>query len=76
MTSSNQQSLPRVVHRYFEVSLYLLVTVGFLALATTGRLDIPTLVLVGLALSAKALRYRHQQEPELPSTLVTVLTWF
>lgn len=76
MTSSNQQSLPRVVHRYFEISLYLLVTVGFLALATTGRLDIPTLVLVGLALSAKALRYRHQQEPELPSKLVTVLTWF
>ena len=75
-TDYQQEGLPRIVHRYFEVSLFLLVTVGFLALATTGRLDIPSLALVSLALAAKAWRYRHQREPELSSGTVTVLTWF
>ena len=64
------------VHRYFEVSLFLLLTVGFLALATTGRLDIFSVVLVGAALVAKALRYRQHHEPELSPQAVTALTWF
>ncbi|MFQ5695130.1 MAG: transglutaminaseTgpA domain-containing protein, partial [Terriglobia bacterium] len=65
-----------VVHRYFEVSLYLLVTVGFLALATTGQLDLLSLLGMTAALSAKALRYRRQQGPELAPGTVTNLTWF
>lgn len=62
------------VHRYFEVSLYLLVTVGFLALATTGKLDIISLVVVGGALAVKALRYRLHHEPELSAPTVKTLT--
>jgi nitrate reductase NapE component len=34
------------VHRYFEISLFLMLTVGFLALASTGQLDIFTLMVV------------------------------
>lgn len=64
------------VHRYFEVSLFLLLAVGFLALATTGRLDIFSVVLVGGALVVKALRYRQHHEPELTPEAVTALTWF
>jgi len=65
-----------VVQRYFEVSLFLVLTVGFLTLASTGRLDIPSLVVAGLALGVKALRYRRHPEPELSPTMVNRLTWF
>lgn len=65
-----------VVHRYFEVSLFLLVTVGFLALASTGELDLFSLLLVGGALVVKALRYRRHREPELSPQTVAALTWF
>jgi transglutaminase-like putative cysteine protease len=64
------------VHRYFEVSLFLLLTVGFLALATTGQLDLFSLLLVTAALILKALRYRRHREPELAPGIVTKLTWF
>jgi len=64
------------VHRYFEVSLFLLLTVGFLALASTGQLDVFTLVVVTAALVTKALRYRRHREPELTPEVVTGLTWF
>ncbi|PYX38156.1 MAG: hypothetical protein DMG75_04705 [Acidobacteria bacterium] len=42
--------LPVAIQRYFEVSLYLLVLTGFGTLASTGGLDLPTVVLVGMAL--------------------------
>jgi len=77
MTTAN--TLPvstSAVHRYFEVSLFLLLTVGYLSLATTGRLDIFSIVLVGAALATKALRYRQHQEAELSPGVVTGLTWF
>ncbi|MFQ5696205.1 MAG: DUF3488 domain-containing protein, partial [Terriglobia bacterium] len=62
------------VHRYFEISLFLLLTVGFLALASTGKLDIfSTLVMAG-ALVVKALRYRRHHEPELSPQAVKALT--
>ncbi|MFQ5817235.1 MAG: DUF3488 and DUF4129 domain-containing transglutaminase family protein [Terriglobia bacterium] len=67
---------PTVVQRYFEVSLFLLLTVGFLTLASTGELDIFSLVFVGSALVVKALRYRRHHEPELSPRAVTWLTWF
>ena len=75
MTTTSPQTLPGVVHRYFEVSLFLLLTVGFLALATTGRLDLFSLLAVSLALVVKALRYRRHPGPELSTGTVTVLTW-
>lgn len=75
MTSS-ASTAATAVHRYFEISLFLLLTVGFLALASTGRLDIFSTLLVTGALVTKALRYRRHREPELSPQVVTVLTWF
>ncbi len=43
-------SLPGAVDHFFEVSLYLLVVTGFVTLASTGRLDPPSLVAVTSAL--------------------------
>jgi transglutaminase-like putative cysteine protease len=62
------------VHRYFEVSLFCLVTVGFLSVASTGGLDPVTTVVVPIALIAKALRYRRRREPELSPETVRTLT--
>src|SRR5580700_10418513 len=42
--------LPTAVQRYFEVALYLLVVCGFGTLASTGGLDLPTILLVVTAL--------------------------
>jgi transglutaminase-like putative cysteine protease len=62
------------VHRYFEVSLFCLVTVGFLSVASTGGLDPVTTVVVPIALIVKALRYRRHREPELAPETVRTLT--
>jgi protein-glutamine gamma-glutamyltransferase len=43
--------LGQAIHKYFELSLYLLVLIGFGTLASTGGLDVPTIVLVGLAMA-------------------------
>jgi transglutaminase-like putative cysteine protease len=40
---------PVVLQRYFEVALYLLVFTGFATLATTGGLDLPTVLFVSAA---------------------------
>lgn len=66
---------PTVIQRYFEISLFLLVTVGFLTLATTGKLDLPSLAIVTAALGYKVLRYRRHHGPELAPSTVTWLTW-
>ena len=42
--------MAKAIERYFNLALYLLVLSGFGALASTGGLDLPTVVLVGLAL--------------------------
>lgn len=62
------------VHRYFEISLYLLLTVGFLALASTGKLDLVSTVVMSGALIVKALRYRHHYAPELSANTVKAFT--
>ncbi|MBZ5721642.1 MAG: DUF3488 and transglutaminase-like domain-containing protein [Acidobacteriia bacterium] len=54
LTASHLRSatipLPVAIERYFEVAIYLLVFTGFGCLASTGGLDIPTVLLVGGAL--------------------------
>ena len=43
------------VDRYFEVSLFGLLATGFLTLAATGRMDLFTLAVMGLALAGRAV---------------------
>ena len=45
--------LSQAVNRYFELSVYLLVLVGFGTLASTGGLDLPTILLAGGALAMR-----------------------
>src|SRR5271165_3174411 len=57
MTPQSSQSgvipLPKAIDHYFELALYLLVLTGFGTLASTGGLDLPSTVLVGVALAVR-----------------------
>ena len=45
--------LQRAIDHYFELALYLLVLTGFATLAGTGGLDLPSVVLVAIALAVR-----------------------
>jgi transglutaminase-like putative cysteine protease len=45
--------MARAIDHYFELSLYLLVCTGFGTLASTGGLDLPSILLVGIALAVR-----------------------
>jgi transglutaminase-like putative cysteine protease len=45
--------LGQAINKYFDLSLYLLVLMGFGCLASTGGLDAPTIMLVGAALAIR-----------------------
>jgi hypothetical protein len=66
------------VERYFEVSLYLLVATGLLAIISTGKLDIFSTVAPAVALLYKGVRVRRGLGPELSSRAATwcVLGYF
>src|SRR5580700_8467550 len=53
--------LSRAIDHYFDLTLYLLVLTGFGTLASTGGLDLPSILLVGVALAIRGylLAKRH-----------------
>jgi transglutaminase-like putative cysteine protease len=61
------------VQRYFEMSLYLLVSTGVLAIVTTGKLDLVSTFVPVAALAYKGVRLWHGRGPELSPRLAT---WF
>jgi protein-glutamine gamma-glutamyltransferase len=74
MASTARASAPPLpaVQRYFEVSLFLLVSTGILAVVSTGKLDIFSTAIPVIALGYKAVRLWHGRPPELS---VRVATW-
>lgn len=66
------------VERYFEVSLYLLVAAGVLAIISTGKLDVFSTVAPAAALLYKGIRIHRGLGPELSSRAATwcVLGYF
>lgn len=56
---------PPVIQRYFEVSLFLLVTTGILALVATGKLDVVTTTATLAALAYKGWGIARGRGPEL-----------
>ncbi|MGB6846005.1 MAG: DUF3488 and transglutaminase-like domain-containing protein [Candidatus Acidiferrales bacterium] len=80
MASSAHAGAPPLpaVQRYFEVSLYLLVATGVLAVIATGKLDIVTTLLPSAALIYKGIRVFRGRGPELSPRVATwlVLAYF
>ncbi len=67
-------TMEKAIERYFNVSLYLLVLTGFGALASTGGLDFPTVILVGLALALRGYQLLTRFEFVITERWTTVLT--
>jgi len=66
--------MAKAIERYFDVALYLLVVCGFGALASTGGLDLPAVVLVGLALALRGYQLLTRREFVIPERWTTFLT--
>ena len=64
------------IQRYFEVALYLMVLSGFGTLAGTGRVDFPTVFLIGAALLFRAYLLITRKTFILPERWITGLTLF
>jgi len=61
------------VQRYFEVSLFLLVATGMLAIVSTGKLDLISVLIPSLALIYKGIRMQRGRGPEITPRLATWL---
>src|SRR5260370_30817595 len=59
--------------RYFEISLFLMLLVSVLALVSTGKLDLATILLAPVALLAKGYRWWRGRGPELSHGTATFL---
>jgi transglutaminase-like putative cysteine protease len=66
--------LPVAIERYFQVSLYLLVLTGFGTLASTGTLDAPAVLLVGMALLVRGYLLAKHSDVQIPTRWVNRLT--
>ncbi len=66
--------MAKAIERYFNVSLYLLVLTGFGTLATTGGLDLPTVLLVSTALVLRGYQLVTQREFLIAERWTTILT--
>jgi transglutaminase-like putative cysteine protease len=80
MASTARISAPPLpaVQRYFEVSLFLLVSTGIISVISTGKLDPISTVIPPLALAYKCVRIWKGRGPELSVRLATglVLAYF
>lgn len=75
--SAASDALP-AVQRYFQVSLYLLVSTGVLAVVSTGKLDLFSTLVPPAALIYKGVRVFRGRGPELSTRVATwlVLAYF
>ncbi len=64
------------IERYFNVALYMLVLTGFGTLASTGGLDMPAVVGVGLALLFRGYQLLARVEFTIPERWTNYLTLF
>jgi len=67
-------TLALAIRRYLDVSLYLLIFTGFGTLASTGRLDLPTVVLVSAALLFRGYALARRRQVLLNERWTNLLT--
>jgi transglutaminase-like putative cysteine protease len=73
-TSPSAIPLPAAVQRYFEVALYLLLFTGFGTLASTGGLDMVTVLLVSAALLFRGYLLATRRILLIPERSISALT--
>jgi hypothetical protein len=62
------------VERFFQLSVLCLVTSGYLAVAGSGYLDLPTIILTGVGLLLRALLVTGAVQLKISDRLVTWVT--
>jgi transglutaminase-like putative cysteine protease len=62
------------INKYFDLSLYLLVLIGFGCLASTGSLDAPTILVVGAALAFRGYLLAKRRRVVITERWTTPLT--
>jgi protein-glutamine gamma-glutamyltransferase len=66
--------LPQAINKYFELSLYFLVVMGFGTLASTGGLDLPAVLMVGAALAFRGYLFVKRRDVVISERWTTPLT--
>jgi len=66
--------LSQAINKYFELSIYLLVLMGFGTLASTGGLDLATVLLVGSALAVRGYLFAQRRRVVISERWTTPLT--
>jgi hypothetical protein len=64
------------VQRYFEISLLLTLTTGFITVTMTGKLDMVSIVVVSAALAVKLWSYSREVDMSLSPRTVTRISIF
>ncbi|PYX82232.1 MAG: hypothetical protein DMG66_00985, partial [Acidobacteria bacterium] len=72
MSVATAQSNP--IERYFEISLYLLISTGFVTLAATGKLELPWHLFIVLALVGRGVLLVRDRTFTLPESWTNYLT--
>jgi transglutaminase-like putative cysteine protease len=67
-------SLTQAIDHYFELALYLLVLTGFATLASTGGVDLPSIILVGVALAIRGYMLSKRRQFVISESWTTPLT--
>jgi hypothetical protein len=79
MSSQSPQfgSLPlaQAIDHYFELALYLLVVTGFATLASTGGLDLPSMILAGVALAVRGFQLAKRRQFVISERWTTPLSF-
>ena len=73
-TSTGEITLAAATRRYFDVCLYLLIFTGFGTLASTGKLDWPTVILVSAALLVRGVALARRWQLLLSERWTNLLT--
>jgi protein-glutamine gamma-glutamyltransferase len=66
--------LDQAVDFYFEISLYLLVLLGFVTLASTGGLDLPSIFFTSAAIAVRGYFLARRRHAVIPERWTTPLT--
>src|SRR5690349_7962877 len=74
LAHSGEVKLAAAIQRYFDVVLYLLIFTGFGTLASTGRLDLPTVLVVTSALLYRGYVLAKRRQVRLSERWTNVLT--
>jgi hypothetical protein len=71
--NSDMPTVPAVIEQYFQVCLLLLLSTGFITLASTGKLDMLSVLFVSIALLYRGYLLGHGRVVRIPEQITSYL---